>query len=33
VSAMTERGGLAGAGPPARKYPSLINIYNFNKNN
>ena len=28
-------GGLAGAGAgaPARKCPSLINIYNFNKNN
>jgi hypothetical protein len=26
-------GGLAGAGAPARKCPSLVNIYNFNKNN
>jgi len=25
--------GVAGAGAPARKCPSLVNIYNFNKNN
>jgi len=30
---VTEGGGLAGAGDPARKYLSLVNIYNFNKNN
>jgi len=26
-------GKLAGAGAPAKKYPSLVNIYNFNKSN
>jgi len=31
--AVAEGGGLAGAGASARKCPSLINIYNFNKNN
>jgi len=30
---VAEGGGLAGAGAPARKCPSLVNIYNFNKNN
>jgi len=30
---VAEGGGLARAGAPARKCPSLVNIYNFNKNN
>jgi len=30
---VAEGEGLRGAGAPARKCPSLINIYNFNKNN